>query len=362
VATPSGDEFGGVASALSLQFTLERLIVGTRFQGVNPRLLLEKLKVLETKTKATDSDWAVWANDGAVAELFGHAFVEADDVEAGIAWYERAIAAEDGTASIHAAEQLANGRSRMGWEIVDTALRLGASASRRTTSKKGGRLSTRPRGGNRTIAQTIQRADQLIAQALGLLQRLIDIEPTMERLSLIGSAHKRSALVAAAADRQDRVDEALKEMKSAYRRAQQFGETHQSASVYYPASNCLVADVAADAGTRQWTLDPKTVAVVRSSLANRTATDPDFWSVAELVELDQYEALAAGALTSALPLLSKAYQDLHQRVQSPKMWVSVYDNACLVLSLYAKRSARSERTAAETLLATLREYAHPPTS
>ena len=124
VATPSGDEFGGVASALSLQFTLERLIVGTRFQGVSPRLLLEKLKVLEKKTKATDSDWAVWANDGAVAELFGHAFVEADDVEAGIAWYERAIAAEDGTASIHAAEQLANGRSRMAWEIVDTALRL----------------------------------------------------------------------------------------------------------------------------------------------------------------------------------------------------------------------------------------------
>jgi len=44
------------------------------------------------------------------------------------------------------------------------------------------------------------------------------------------------------------------------------------------------------------------------------------------------------------------------------MWVSVYDNACLVLSLYAKRAARSERTSAETLLATLREYAHPPTS
>ena len=229
-------------------------------------------------------------------------------------------------------------------------------------SKKGGRASTRARGGNPTIDRTIQRADQLIAQSLDLLQKLAGVEPTMERLSLIGSAHKRSALVAAAADRQDRVDEALKDMKSAYRRAQQFGETHQSTNVYYPASNCLVADVAADAGKRQWTLDPKTVAVVRSSLASRTATDPDFWSVAQLIELDQYEALAGGDLASALPLLGKAYEDLHQRVQSPKMWVSVYDNACLVLSLYAKRAARPERTAAESLLATLREYAHPPTS
>ena len=68
----------------------------------------------------------------------------------------------------------------------------------------------------------------------------------------------------------------------------------------------------------------------------------------------------SGALASAFPLLGKAYQDLHTRVQSPKMWVSVYDNACLVLSLYAKRAAGPERTAAETLLATLREYAHPP--
>ena len=86
VAAPTGDEFAGVASALSLQFALERLLVGTRFQRVSPHLLLEKLQALEKKTRDKGSDWATWAGHGAVAELFGHAFVEADDIESGIAW------------------------------------------------------------------------------------------------------------------------------------------------------------------------------------------------------------------------------------------------------------------------------------
>ena len=198
----------------------------------------------------------------------------------------------------------------MAWKIVNEAMRLGAPASRRATSKKNRPVSKRARGGNRTLGPIVQRADELIDRSLGLLQKFIDVEATMERLSLIGSAYKRSALIAAAADKQDRVEQALKEMKSAYRRAQQFGETHGSDEVYYPAANCLVADVAADAGKRRFTLDPKTVAVVRTSLASRNEADSDFWSVAGLIELDQYEALASGALASAFPLLGKAYQDL----------------------------------------------------
>ena len=38
-------------------------------------------------------------------------------------WYERAVAAPDGKASMKAAEQLANVRGRLGWEIVDKAMR-----------------------------------------------------------------------------------------------------------------------------------------------------------------------------------------------------------------------------------------------
>jgi hypothetical protein len=314
--------------------------------------------------EATDSDWSTWAEHGAVAELVGHAFVEAGDVESGLSWYERAIAAEDGTASIRAAEQLANGRGRLAWEIVDTAMRRrGPTEARRTRPKKGRSASRRARvGTDRAFGQVLQHANQLIEKSLGLLTRLIDVETTMERLSLIGSAYKRSALVAAAAGRQERVDQSLKEMKAAYRRAQEFGAKRGSADAYYPASNCLVADVAADAGKRRWTLDQKTAAFVRTSLASRNEADSDFWSVSGLIELDQYEALASGDLASARPLLIKAYKDLNQRVQSPKMWVAVYDNACLVLSLYASRVAKSERSAAEDLLATLREYAHPATT
>ena len=58
-----------------------------------------------------------------VIGLFGEAFVEAGDVETGLVWYERAVAAPDGGASMKAAEQLANVRGRLGWEVVDKALR-----------------------------------------------------------------------------------------------------------------------------------------------------------------------------------------------------------------------------------------------
>jgi len=57
--------------------------------------------------------------------------------------------------------------------------------------------------------------------------------------------------------------------------------------------------------------------------------------------------------------LSRAFEDLHQRVTATRMWASVYDTACLVLANYARRTTGKEKAAANELLAQLRTFAHP---
>ncbi len=111
------EDFSGIASATSLKLALERIIVEIRFQGANRAARLESLRKLDAKFGAG------WGQSGDVAELFGEAFAEAGDVEASVKWYETAVAAPDGRASMKAAEQLGNIRSRLGWEIVDEAAR-----------------------------------------------------------------------------------------------------------------------------------------------------------------------------------------------------------------------------------------------
>ena len=193
-----------------------------------------------------------------------------------------------------------------------------------------------------------------------LLNRLIAIEPTPERASLVGSAFKRQALVNGAAGRRAQVPRDLREMKAAYARALELAQKAGARDLYYPAANCLAADVALIAGNaRPRPLDRDTVKIVRESLRARAASEPDFWSVVGEAELDGFEALAKGRLAAARRQLSRAYEDLHQRVTATRMWGSVYDTACLVLPNYAGRASAREKAAARELLVQLRSYAHP---
>jgi hypothetical protein len=357
---PSVEDFSGVASVVSLRFALERIVVQTKFQGADPATQLNSLRRLEELSEEKQK----WAQIGAVAELFGEAFVEAGDVERGIQWYEKAVTAPDGKASMKAAEQLANVRGRLGWEIVDTAMR---HLDEMKTREKAGSQTTKARAAarrarvdaERSLRQAVERADDLIGQSLALLAKLIAVKRTLERASLMGSAHKRRALVDGAAGRRARIHRDLQQMKASYQDAQDVGKTSGASDLYYPASNCLAADVALNAGTPRWSLDRETVRTLRKSLQAKSTADPDFWSVVGEAELDQYEALARRKLAPAGKGLEKAYEDLHRRVTATRMWASVYDTACLVLPNYASRARGKERAAANELLAQLRRFAHP---
>ena len=358
VTAPPTEDVSGIGSATALKLALERIVVRTRYQGAD---VAEQLRSLAQLEKLFGSKWG---RSGDVAELFGEALVEAGDVEAGIQWYETAVAAPDGRASIKAAEQLANVRGRLGWEIVDHAAReldekkKGEKASGQGTRARAAARRARM-DAERSLRKAIIRAERLIDHSLELLTRVIALESTVVRASLIGSAYKRMALVNGVAGRHARVQQALKRMRMAYAQAQKLGEK-SGIDVYYMIANQLTADVALHAGTLGWRgPDRETINILRKSLEAKGAIDPDFWSVVGETELDQYEALAARKLALARKQLSRAYEDLHKRVTATRMWASVYDTAYLVLPNYARRTTGKEKAAANELLAQLRLFAHP---
>ncbi|TMQ71691.1 MAG: hypothetical protein E6K80_04820 [Candidatus Eisenbacteria bacterium] len=239
-----------------------------------------------------------------------------------------------------AAEQLANVSARLAWENVDKALRYRDEMRKQADAQP----QTRPSraAARRALVDAEKRlreasgtGQRLIQRSLALLHKLRAVEQTMERESLVGSAYKRRALVESVAGNRRRVEQALRQMKASYERARAIGRRSGERDLFYPASNCLVADVASNAGRRGWRLDRENLEVVRQSLqAKRGGGDEDFWSVVGAIEVRQYGALAGKRLTSQRRPLEKAYQDLHRRVRATRMWASVYDTAYLVLRNY----------------------------
>ena len=246
-----------------MKLALDRLTVQTKFQGANREAQLANLHALETRTNEQG-----WANEGDVAEMFGEAFVEAGDLQTGMAWYAGAVSAEDGKASLRAAEQLANVQSRLAWKSVDRAVRQRDEVAIRTRAKTTTRVAAaRARAeAEDVLSQEIARAMDLIDHALTLLTKLVAVAPTMERLSLLGSAHKRRALVLGI-HRPSDMPQALRQMKTHYDKAWEVAKAGGLADLYYPASNSLAADLALNAG--------HTVREARSREGRRHSREPE---------------------------------------------------------------------------------------
>ena len=322
---PAGDDYAGIASALGLALALEELAVNARWSGAAPAAQLDRARHLEARFGA------LWGAMGAVAEAFGLAYAEAGDFAAAIHWYDRAVRAEDGSASMRAHEQLENLRARQAWQTVER-LEPGAVG--------------------------IQAARTRIQAAIRRLQSLADRHPTVERLCLLGSAWKRLALLenrdgGAAAARQ-----ALDAAARAYGRAEDLAAATANAELYYPALNRIALDIVACGADPKWPgPDAARTQAARDSLQRRTRDDPDFWSCIGQVELELYAALAAGRLADEAAMLARGYAEIHARVAATKLWRSVADQAGLVLETAVARSKGAERQAAADLLAALRTYA-----
>jgi pimeloyl-ACP methyl ester carboxylesterase len=316
------EEFAGIASPAGLHNALETLVVKSRYQNAGVTEQRERLRHLEGRFAA------LWGGSGRIAEAFGAAWTEAQDAARGLSWYEKAVAAEDGSASFKAAEQIANLRARAAWESVAK-----------------GRPSARALGLARTT----------IARALGALEKLCSLQETTERASVAGSAWKRLAMIEGLAGRPKDERTALDRMRERYAHAEALAG---AADLFYPAMNRMAAELVLRCGDSAWKgLDAASVAAARRSLEARARNDPDFWSVVGQTELRVYEALAARGLAAALPSILREYDDLRQRVGAAWMWSSVRDQLAFILPKYAARARGAEPTAAGALLAHVTGFA-----
>ena len=337
---PLAKIYGGVASPVALALALETLAVQSATQGAGAESQREKIRYLEARFESE------WGGMGAVAEAYGVAWAAARDIDRALHWYRRAVAANDGSASVKANEQLANLGARQAWTRLQNALAQGASPAAVKTLVEQGRAE--------------------LTEAVRLLDALVALSPTVERESLLGSTWKRlvrleglAAVGAPSAASKHATEQAINHMADHYRRAEALALQTGQSDLFYPAMNLVAAELLARATTQRWPgFEPERIQRVRQSLERQRREDPDFWSVVGLPELSVYEALASHTLAQQLPAVLASFDDMHQRAGTPWMWASVADQLGFVVEHLRGMSPVDQQAAGE-LLAVLRSYAAP---
>ena len=320
--TPApGQEFFSIASAPSLIFALEQIAVESAYQRKPADVQAGRLRYLE-------ATFGQYRDRGDVAEAFGNAWMKSHRFAEAIEWYERARAAQDGTASLIAIEQLANAKSR---EALNN-IKNNASPS----------------------AKAFDESRAAIKDAMALLDTLLALAPTYERESIYGSGFKRLAMLEARAGDRSAEMQAINRMWQHYSASETIARDTKTRPFFYPAMNRIAAQL-----VLAKPLKINDLAEVRRSMSSIA---PDFWSVVGQTELDLFESIAAGSLAQDVGRLIGDFEKHYARVSNPTMWSSVLDNTEFVLARYVRSAGQSEKSAADRLLAKLRLQARsePP--
>ncbi len=334
---PPEQKYAGVASWRVLLLALEAISVDSKYRGYDKGQGREALLHLESRFRSE------WGSKGAVAEAFGVAWAQLGDRGKAIEWYKLAVSANDGTASIKAVQELGNLRARIALETAEQAKR---------DTDKGGDPSALP--------TTTASARAEILSAIGVIEQITDLQPTIEGESLCGSAWKRLAMLESLEGNSAAELDAIGKMKRRYNNAETIARETKHPELFYPALNRMAAELIVEANAPDWPgFDAAGVQEVRDSLIAKTRDDPDFWSVVGVTDLRLYEALAKRQLASELENIMAEYVGLFERVSAAWMWASVYDQARWVVPRYMTRVGDDEDKAALSLLDRLSQLASP---
>jgi tetratricopeptide (TPR) repeat protein len=175
--------------------------------------LLDDLRAL-----ASSSDQG-WMNSSATCAALGKAYGELGSFEEALAYYQKSRTLHPSDATVESLENLANLSGR-------SALELFADM-----------LGTRAAGAPREV-QT--EAEKLFAEAEAILDALLVIGKTSERLALKGSLFKRKAMVTGDSKERRRL---LQQMADFCKEAYDLGVAAQSGDAYYSLANRLAAEI-----------------------------------------------------------------------------------------------------------------------
>ncbi len=259
--------------------------------------LKDILKEIEDTNKS-------WLNDAKLNEVLGRAYREMDLFKEAVIHYGATLENRKGRATINAAEQQANLRARWAVEVY----RQGSP----------------------------DEARALITESLDQLERLVKtFGENLERLSLIGSAHKRQAQISTGENRQI----ALENMKENYQAAWEKDKDNP-----YPLGNMLTAQVVLFwVGVKQRRSDIlyANFKKLKALTTQQTIDNPhDFW--AAIGETDTYllKGLLEGSLVGIKDDdekavdLAKRYTTAWQRYGTARELKSVSEHLDFLVTMF----------------------------
>jgi pimeloyl-ACP methyl ester carboxylesterase len=332
-----------IVSASSLILALESIKNKASSQGDDNQYVHQQLQKLESKFAN------LWGKQGEVARAFAIAWDAANHKERAIEWFQQAISAEDGGASLNNLAQMSNIKLRQ-------ALKKLVQARDENSTENPSPVS------EEKYKQILRESRDIIQHEAESLQQLVTIAPTMELLCLCGSAQKRRAMLERMANDSVAEKEALEAMKSWYLKAEEYGIKSSINDVFYATINRMAADCVLKAGETCWSgFEPGDLNRVHEILSRKVQDDPDFWGLCGVIELEIYEVLANCNLRLAdrIVKIITDLRDLYGRVRDPGPWQSLGDQMELVLRPYIIKKSEvdpAEAEAATSLLEVIHSF------
>ena len=261
--------------------------------------LLKQVRLIEERLPAP------WLEMASVRSALGRAYGQLDDFEPAIRHYRAVLAADPADFPVKSIEQLANLQIRWGTALL--------------------RSEAKP------VGDQPKPAD-LIDEGRRQLELLLQLGVTVERLSLMGSACKRAAMVST----EDERNSALAAMIDYYRQAHELARKQTGSVDPYPLLNWLVGLQLADlrnksrkakAALGAWLGEVEKVADERDD------REPDFWNGVVRTECLLVRHLAAGDLADHRQEIIDGYLGVFRRGATPKELRSVVEHLEFLIAL-----------------------------
>ncbi|MBF8753630.1 DUF7379 domain-containing protein [Pseudomonas guariconensis] len=313
-----------IASPQALVLALEIAIDDSRYKKIAKTQVIDMIETLEHRFGRQ------WIEIGNVCEAFGQAWAEAGETRRAIGWFERAIGANDGSASLKSSEQLGDLRVRLAWMDVK-------AAAMKSPQELGAALSS---------------SRKKTHSAINLLTRVCKMHPTLRRTSLCGEAYKRLAWIEMQAGDQPAERKALEKME-AY-----FSDAEQQASLNDPDRACEAAleRLAAQLFIGANKLVKADILLVQEQLKPRVKNNPDFRNVLALIVAGLYLAVLNGKLNVNSARLLNEFANLKRRVPAVLKWREVQMQVDFVLDRYWVKASHAEKDAVTVFKEKMKEW------
>ncbi|MEO8753363.1 MAG: CHAT domain-containing protein [Casimicrobiaceae bacterium] len=320
------------------ELVIELSNIASDAQSARPQDLEGLNSRVDALLEVVSSDRQPWLGLAEVRAAFANVLGELDRFDIALANYEQALAAKAADFPVRAVEQYANLLTRAAvFEVRAAAKRTGSESAKRQ-----------------------QAARKNMDRAFGILTSLASFAKTPERLSLLGSAWKRRALV----EQDPKVRQAaLVQMRQFYWDAHQAALNSRGGIDPYPLLNwmaavaCLPPPQRPGVGAAASPMGAELAALLAQLEQQlRKATDRDFWGIVQHADLELIRPLLASRFDAAArDAVIKEYRRASTRAGSPRQLRSVVEHVEFLAAIFSGRTGAAAKRTATLLEECVRE-------